>query len=265
MLDMVILKLSGKAIPELLSNHQWIEVISTLQKKHDGVVLVHGAGNEISEWSKQLGMTSEFIDGQRVTPQPVMEIVAAVQSGLINGKIVAHLGSYGFDTMGLTGSDRNLFTTEVINPLLGFVGYPKPNSSSEWIFSLLMDHVIPVFSSVCKNNSGQLINVNADIFTEQLAILLGCKTVYFISDISGIIFEEKVADKLPNHLIETYIRNGQITQGMIPKVRSMNHLLENNIDKVWIGPSDPIHLLETINQTKSFGTWIIKETEKLYE
>lgn len=259
-----ILKLSGKALPEVLSNKTWMDVIFELKKKYDGIIIVHGAGKDITEWSEKLGFEAQFIDGQRVTTKNVMNVVAAVQSGMINGQLVAHLLGKGIESVGLTGADRNLFVTKTENELLGQVGVPVLYGKTEWINHLLGENVIPVFSSVCRNINGELINVNADIFTETLAEVMKAESVYFISDIKGVRIDGAICSCLTKTKIENHIDDGQITDGMIPKLRSSAQLLDHGVGKIWIGSPDPSDLLGILTGENENGTWIVPEKEIVY-
>ena len=98
-----ILKISGKTISEFIETNKWIELIKDLYKIYDSVVIVHGAGKIISEWADKIGLETKFIDGQRVTTSEYMEIVAAVQAGLINAQLSAKLNSCGIEAIGFSG------------------------------------------------------------------------------------------------------------------------------------------------------------------
>lgn len=258
-MKLALLKLSGKSLSEFLTNSKWILLVEELQKKYDGLVIVHGAGKDISDWSEKLGYKSEFIDGQRITTPEIMNVVSAVQSGMTNGKIVSHLLSKGFDSIGLTGADRNLFLAVSENKELGLVGIPQINKSSGWISDLLKEKVIPVFSSVCRNENGQLMNVNADIFANALAVELKVSAVFFNSDIDGVIINKEVKHKMTESIIKESILNGQVYGGMIPKLNSAVELVKSGIGQVWIGSSNPDDLLDLLTGKQQKGTLIIPE------
>lgn len=255
----VIVKLSGKALNEFLENKKWIDILNYLQSKFDGVIIVHGAGNKISEWANALNHQAKFIDGQRVTCKDTMDIVAAVQSGLLNSKVVSHLSANGFECAGLTGNDRGLFVADYISKNLGYVGQPKINGNIAWLKQMLSDKVIPVFSSVCRDSEGHLMNVNADIFTQALAVTLKTDTVFFMSDISGVKLNGSDSDTITEKDINEGIKSGQITDGMIPKLQSSIELLNKGINKIWIG--NDLSNLNLDKQTNLRGTWIVDSNQ----
>jgi len=51
-------------------------------------VVVHGGGPKITELLSDLGIDTEFVDGQRVTTKEAMRVVEMVLSGEVNKEIV---------------------------------------------------------------------------------------------------------------------------------------------------------------------------------
>jgi acetylglutamate kinase len=251
-----ILKLSGKAIEDFIKSPQWLDVIKNLQDNFDGLVIVHGAGNQITQWSEAFDYKSAFIKGQRVTDENIMNVVAAVQSGLINGKMVSHLCSKGFNAVGLTGIDNNLFIADYADNDLGFVGIPKLNKNLSWLKELVKSSVIPVFSSICRDKDGNLMNVNADVFTNILAASLKAEVVFFISDVNGVILHGKIQNQIDEKQIASGIKKNEITGGMIPKLQSCISLLHSGIKRIWIGNNLSNSFSLNLKNNKE-GTWIV--------
>ena len=255
-MDIAVLKLSGKALNEIFTNKEWIDTIINLKNSHRGLIIVHGAGQNISEWSEALGLESKFIDGQRVTTEKIMDVVAAVQSGMLNSKIVSRLLTNGIDSVGLSGIDRGTFVAENINFDLGHVGVPVVVGSIDWVYDLIDKGVIPVFSSVCRSKTGNLMNVNADLFTEVLAETIKAESVFFVSDVNGVKLSGMYQLYVNEYQIREGINSKEITDGMIPKLTSCVELLNKGIKKVWIGKNIQMNYEDDF-QTKG-GTWIVK-------
>ncbi len=264
-MKLAIIKISGKSINEFLNTDNWISILNHFSKKYNGIAIVHGAGKNISEWSEKLGLENHFISGQRVTSAKQMEVVAAIQSGILNSQINAKLNANGLESIGLSGIDRNIFTAEYFNKELGFVGKPILSGSVSWINDLLSTKVIPVFSSVCKDAEGNLMNVNADIFTEALAVALNVDSVFFISDVDGVKINGKIMETLTEEEIINGIINGEITDGMIPKLNSCIELLKKGINKVWIGSKIINFSSNKKERINGNGTWIVNTDEREYE
>lgn len=251
-----LIKISGKAVSSFSQPHKIKTWLDALLEKYDNIIIVHGAGKEITEWSDKFGIKSEFIDGQRVTNKEQMKIVSAVQGGLINSELCAKINAAGFSASGYSGIDRSTFEVKEFTPQLGFVGKPELKSSVEWINNLLTDKVIPVFSSICRDCKGNLVNVNADIFAETLAISLKINTVIFLSDVQGVNLKSKVEKEITTQDIISGIASGEITGGMIPKLISCASLLEKGIEKLWIGATLDSLIFTNNNQNGNNGTWI---------
>ena len=255
-----LIKISSKAISSFVDQQILRTQLQNLYEKYDGFLIVHGAGKEITEWSNKFGIESKFIDGQRVTTKEQMRIVAAVQAGLINSELCAKINATGFSASGYSGIDRDTFIVDQLFPKLGFVGKPTLNGSIGWINNLLKENIIPVFSSVCRDKEGNLVNVNADIFAEQLAMHLKVNTVIFLSDVNGVKINGNIEKEITSKNIIDGIKSGDITDGMIPKLMSCSSLLENGIEKIWIGSTQNSLFNNKNNNTN--GTWIKNSIER---
>ncbi|MEJ2506049.1 MAG: acetylglutamate kinase [Ignavibacteriaceae bacterium] len=234
-MKIIIVKLSGKILNSFSTDSKWIDIIKEIKKEYDGLVLVHGGGNKITEWSAAMNIDSQFIRGHRVTDDKTIEIVAAIQSGLLNTKIVASLQSKGINASGFTGIDQGLFLADYLDKELGFVGNPKLNQKTDWLLSLIEQNIIPVFSSLCSDKDGNLMNVNADLFTKEIALALNADTVLFLSDVEAVKLNGEAKSYLTYNDILDGIEQNEITEGMIPKLKSCLELIDGGINKVWIG------------------------------
>lgn len=107
------------------------------------------------------------------------------------------------------------------------------------------------------NEIGSLMNVNADIFTEVLAASIEAESVFFMSDVDGIILKGKVLEKINTVEIMEGIHNGDITDGMIPKLKSCIELLNKGINEIWIGSTNLASLFDETLSVKG-GTWIVQ-------
>jgi acetylglutamate kinase len=176
---------------------------------------------------------------------------------LLNTKIVATLHSNGIDAIGLTGIDKGLFVADYLDKDLGFVGNPKFTGKIDWLTSLLKENIIPVFSSICRDNQGNLMNVNADLFTKELALALNADTVFFLSDVEGVMIKGEKKSPLTYDEIVASIEQKEIYGGMIPKLQSCLELIEKGINKVWIG-NDLSNFNFTTISGDTKGSWIVE-------
>lgn len=249
-MKLAILKISGKTLENFTTGNNGYKLINNLKKKYSSVILIHGGGKIISEWSQKLGLKPNFFEGQRITCKDSMDITAAVQGGLINSTISAYLQTKGINSIGLNGIDMNLFEAEYLNEKLGYVGNPVPNSDTSWLTDLLAKGIVPTFSSVCRDKNGNLMNVNADLFAGAVAKLLKADSIYFLSDIEGVKIKGEFQNSLSKDELLQGLSTGEITDGMIPKINTCLNLLGKGISKIWIGN-------KLNNNSKNLtGTWI---------
>ena len=259
-MKIAVLKISGKALAHFLESDDWQNTLDNLSKNYEGLVIVHGAGQGISEWSKALGHEVKFLNGQRVSTKEVVDVVAAVQSGITNSKIVSRLNAFHVHATGLTGIDRGSFIAERVDESLGYVGIPKQVKDVDWIFNLLKENVVPVFSSLCRDVEGNLINVNADFFTELIASSLNAESVFFMSDVNGVLIKGDYVSTINKNEILEGIDNGEITGGMIPKLKSCIDLMNKGIQKIWIGSINMENIFDDTAKERA-GTWIIQSQQ----
>jgi acetylglutamate kinase len=254
-MKLALIKLSGKTIDTFTTGNNGLNIINKLKVEYDGIVVVHGGGKLITEWSEKLGHVSTFHEGQRVTCANTMEVVSSVQGGLLNNKMTSYLFTHNIKTIGLNGIDGGLFKAEQLDEKLGYVGKPVQASRVDWILDLIGNEFVPVFSSICAAENGQLMNVNADVFASALATALNVQTVLFFSDVDGVQLNNKFQSLLTSEEIKTGIATGEINGGMIPKLNSCLELLEKGVCKLWIG--NDFNDFDDESKNKKRGTWIV--------
>jgi acetylglutamate kinase len=108
------------------------------------------------------------------------------------------------------------------------------------------------------------MNVNADVFAGALASAVNAEIVFFVSDVDGVKINGTVKNTLTGEEIISGIANGDITDGMIPKLQSCMELLNKGINKIWIG-SQIENQFDFENGNTGKGTLIINKVVKQYE
>ena len=194
-------------------------------------ILVHGGGSDINYWLGRLGVKAEFIDGQRVTDQDTMKVVEMVLSGLMNKKLVNILREESLKAAGISGRDASLAIAKIIDPKLGRVGKVSVMNLS-LIISLLDGEIIPVVSPVSEGPGGGALNLNADFFAAGLAASLKSHEFNFVTDSGGVIKDGEFIKDLPLNDIPKLIKDGVVTDGMIPKLQASELAISGGVEKV---------------------------------
>ena len=121
----IVVKYGGNAMtdPELESSFARDIVLLKTVGIHP--VVVHGGGPQVDNLLKELGRTSDRIDGMRVTDKATMDVVEMVLGGSVNKSIVNLINKHGGRAIGLTGKDASLIRAKKL-PVLDFRKIPKP-------------------------------------------------------------------------------------------------------------------------------------------
>jgi acetylglutamate kinase len=222
MANIIVIKIGGSTLG---SNDTTFEDITALQKRGKSLIIVHGGGKAITEWLTKQGITAKFVNGERVTDKPTLDVAIAVLAGLVNKEIVATINSLGGKSIGISGADGGLIQSEIRNSELGYVGVvTKVNTAP--IQALLEGGFTPVVATVCANASPKpgdpkILNVNADLVAGDIAKALKAARLIFLTDVDGIHDGQgTVLPKLSVPEAESLISSGVAAGGMIPKIRA---------------------------------------------
>lgn len=221
------------------------------------MVMVHGGGDEVSALQAQLGLSSQFVDGRRVTTAQDLEVVRMALSGTANKRIVSSLVREGVRAVGLSGEDASLIAaTPVDSARLGHVGSPKRINNS-LLLHLIDGGYLPVVSPVSRNighELGPALNVNADEAAAAIAVAMEAKELLIVSDVPGVIVDDRPADTLTIAEANGLIHDGVASGGMRAKLSAAITAVNGNVPLVRI--SD----LRGIND-RGLGTRIQRTSE----
>lgn len=219
----ILIKIGGSTLG---SHDTTIEDIVKLQKEGETLVVVHGGGKLITEWLKKQGVSTRFVQGERVTDKPTLEVATAVLAGLVNKDIVASINNLGGKAVGISGVDGNLIEGKIGNPEKGYVG-TTVRVNTGILESLTKAGFVPVVAPIGINvekptgGAPSTLNFNADVVAGELAAAIGAQRLIFLTDVPGINDKwGKVLPRLSSAEAEALIASGVASGGMIPKVRA---------------------------------------------
>jgi acetylglutamate kinase len=184
------------------------QAVLSLAQEHD-VVVVHGAGAQITEEMTRRGIAVRFVGGRRLTTPAALDVVresfAAVNAALCR--------AIGPRAMPLFGDEIGLQATHV--PELGCVGDAVPSRPPAVLAALAQDR-IPVVAPLA---AGPL-NVNADEVAAALALGLGAERLLFLTDVDGLILDGGIADAIDATAALDLLDSGALDGGIVPKLRA---------------------------------------------
>jgi acetylglutamate kinase len=264
MKKLTIIKIGGN----IVDHPKKLDTFIQLFVKLDGLkILVHGGGKIATQVSKSLGITSEMIEGRRVTDQETIKVVTMVYAGLVNKSIVAKLQSHNKNAIGLSGADANVIRAHkrIVNKGAvdyGFVG-DIDAVDCEFLTSLLNNEKIPVIAPITHNGKGQLLNTNADTIASEVAISLSNyfeTTLLYAFELPGVMKDINNQDSLianiKNDEYHDLLDKGIIVEGMIPKMNNCYNAISKGVKEVLIG--DALELEALFSKNRTTGTKLTK-------
>lgn len=176
---------------------------------HDGdeVVVVHGAGPQISSELRRRGVPVEFVRGRRVTSPDALAVVR--ESLVAVGVEVA--AALGPAAQPLVGDEIGLEARPL--PELGLVGAPLP-CRPDAIVEVLAARRIPVVAPIAVGP----LNVNADEAAAALAVGLEAERLVFVSDVPGVLVDGAWADRIHAERADSLLAAGAFEGGIVPKL-----------------------------------------------
>ncbi len=218
-----VVKIGGATLG---SHDTAIEDIVELQQRGKPLVIVHGGGKLITEWLGKQGIASKFIQGERVTDRPTLEVVTAVLAGLVNKEITADINRLGGRAAGVSGVDGAIIEGRIKDKEKGYVG-EVTRVNSALLEVLLKSGLIPVVAPVGLNsvdraaNIPPTLNLNADVVAGEIAAALGAERLIFLTDVEGIRDESgNLLPRLSPEEAEALVNSGAASGGMIPKIKA---------------------------------------------
>jgi acetylglutamate kinase len=183
--------------------------IMGLREEGHQVVVVHGAGPQISDEMKRRGIPIEFVNGRRRTTLPALQVVRESMQA-VNAALCAALGDIAVPVF---GDEAGLLAVQV--PPLGWVGEPLPCRPKQ-ILAAMTAGKIPVVAPLAVGP----LNVNADDAAAALALGLGARRLVFLTDVPGLYVDDEVLDAIDVGRATRMLDAGEFDGGIVPKLRA---------------------------------------------
>ncbi len=241
----LVIKLGGKVLEQERLRTQLCRQIAQLARDHQ-LVVVHGGGKQLTDWSKRLDVPIVQHQGRRVTDEATLELATMVFSA-INRDLVAALGAMDLSAIGISAFDGGLTSCRRRPPLsvhpgsepidFGLVGEIESIDTSV-LEKFWESRWIPVVSCLGADSDGQILNINADTLAAELAVELKAARLISVSDVEGIYLDINDASSCISELSMTETRallsEGRLTNGMVPKVQTALKVLQGGVGEVQI-------------------------------
>jgi acetylglutamate kinase len=272
-----VVKAGGGVFADTESTRVLIEQIAILHYFGVRVVMVHGGGPQVTELSEALGVPTRMVEGRRVTDQKSIDVTAMVLNGLINTRILGICRDLDIDAVGISGVDAGLVRAHKRPPVkvgsagalvdYGFVGDIDAVDATV-IRKLLDNGLMPVVSPLSADESGVLLNINADTVAAAIGAELGAEKLVLCTGAPGILGNVEDPGSLISYTdlpgLKRLREEGRILDGMLPKAKAIEDAIRGGVRRVHVvSYKAPEGILGEVFTNEGTGTLIVADINAL--
>ncbi len=202
-MSLLVLKVGGAVAAQAAAG------VHELRAEGHALVVVHGAGPQISMEMERRGLPVHFVGGRRVTSAAALAVVRE-SFAAVNSALCAAIGPLAVPMM---GDEVGLQAVQV--PKLGLVGDPVPSRPAP-VMDALRQGRIPVVAPLANGP----LNVNADEAAAALAVGLSAERLLFVTDVPGVLVEGASLTSIGADEAENLLDDGAFQGGIVPKLRA---------------------------------------------
>jgi acetylglutamate kinase len=238
----IVIKFAGALLEDSGTVRSLSQLVAALARHDHEILVIHGGGRLFTATLNRLGIESKFVAGLRVTDQETRDAAVMVFGGLLNKRLSAAISAAGQPAIGISAADAACFSAAplVHNDVeggLGFVGY-LTGVKVGFFESLWREKLLPVAACLGQAPDGELYNINADHMAAACAEFIGADHLIYLTDVAGVLQEEKVISALSCAQIEALVHTRVVSGGMVLKLEAAKRALEGGVREVHIVGGD---------------------------
>lgn len=271
-----ILKAGGEIFVDPVQTRALMEQVGLLHHFGIRVVLIHGGGPQSTKLATALGLDTTFIDGRRVTDGPSLDVATMVLNGQINTRVLAACRDLQIPAVGISGVDAGLIRAHRRPPVeragdtsvdYGFVG-DIDSVEADILVKQLDNGLMPVVSPLSCDESGNILNINADTVAAAIAAELGAEKMILLTSAPGILEDINDPQSLISYIdraeLDRLKSEGKLADGMLPKAAAIDAALANGVSRVHvISYKVPDSLLLEVFTNEGTGTLVVNDITAL--
>ncbi len=271
-----VIKAGGRVVADRRRTSALMEQVGILHRLGIRCVVVHGGGSQATELAGRLGLATRFVEGRRVTDAATRDVATMTLNGTVNTSIVAVCRRLGVPSLGISGVDAGLVHARRRPPVqvkgegevdYGFVG-DVTSIDSGVLERILDDRFVPVVSPLSADDSGEVLNVNADVVASRLATEMRAEKLILVTGAPGILADAGDPSSLVSYTdvkgLDGLRAAGALEGGMLPKVTAIEDALAGGVARVHvISFKVPDSLLYEVFTNEGSGTLVVRDTESL--
>ena len=271
-----VIKVGGEvfADPELAT--ALIEQVGILHQVGIRTVLIHGGGPQSTQLASDLGLDTKFVEGRRVTDGESLNVATMILNGQINTRILAACRDLQIPAVGISGVDAGLIRAHKRPPVAGkdgesvdygFVG-DIDAVDADILQKQLDNGLMPVVSPLSCDESGTLLNINADTVAAAIAAELDAEKLILVTGATGILEDVSDPTSLISYIDRKHLRElkekGILADGMLPKAAAIDAAINDGVSRVHvISYKLPDSILLEVFTNEGTGTLVVDDIAAL--
>ena len=271
-----VLKAGGEIFADVEQTSALMEQVGILHQVGIRVVLIHGGGPQSTKLASALGLDTTFVEGRRVTDGASLDVATMVLNGQINTRVLAACRDLQIPAVGISGVDAGLIRAHRRPPVeregdepidYGFVGDIE-SVEADILQKQLDNGLMPVVSPLSCDQSGTLLNINADTVAAAIAAELGAEKLILLTGAPGVLEDVDDPQSLISYIDRKHLDklrdDGKLADGMLPKAAAIDSALANGVKRVHvISYKVPDSLLLEVFTNEGTGTLVVNDISAL--
>ena len=271
-----VIKVGGEVFADPVLTRALVEQVGILHQVGIRTVLIHGGGPQSTELAKALGLSTTFVEGRRVTDGDSLNVAMMVLNGQINTRILAACRDLQIPAVGISGVDAGLIRAHKRPPVqrageapldYGFVG-DIDAVDADILRKQLDNGLMPVISPLSCDESGTLLNINADTVAAAIAAELKAEKLILATGAPGILEDIDDPTSLISYIDRSALRKlkdkGKLADGMLPKAAAIEAAIANGVQRVHvISYKLPDSILLEVFTNEGTGTLVVDDIAAL--
>ena len=199
-----------------------------------------------------------------------------VLNGQINTRILAVCRDLQIPAVGISGVDAGLIRAHKRPPVeragevsvdYGFVG-DIDAVDADILKKQLDNGLMPVVSPLSCDESGTLLNINADTVAAAIAAALDAEKLILATGAPGILEDVSDPDSLISYIdraaLKRLLAAGSLADGMLPKAAAIDSAIANGVQRVHVISSKlPDSILLEVFTNEGTGTLVVDDINAL--
>ncbi len=271
-----VIKAGGEVFADPAKTNALVEQVGILHQVGIRTVLIHGGGPQSTELASALGLDTTFVEGRRVTDSESLNVATMVLNGQINTRILAACRDLEIPAVGISGVDAGLIRAHKRPPVerdgeeavdYGFVG-DIDSVEADILKKQLDNGLMPVVSPLSCDESGTLLNINADTVAAAIAAELDAEKLILATGAPGILEDVDDPGSLISYIDRKHLKalreGGSLADGMLPKAAAIDAAIANGVQRVHvISYKYPDSILLEVFTNEGTGTLVVDDIAAL--